>query len=159
EFPFVFVAPFLRHLMRRMRRSGREIEEERFVRRLRFLTPNPIDRMLDHRVVEIEILVCRHADDRVVLSQHRIELAGFASEKTPEIIEAERIGPAIERPGWPLLVVRCQVPLADRSGVVAVELKNLRDGCSAGGPIRVVPGPTAGDFSNRSESYRMMIPS
>src|SRR5262245_21661941 len=115
--------------------------------------------MLDHCVVKIEILVRWHAEDRVVLSQYRIELAGFASEKTPEIIEAERIGPAIERPGWSLLVVRCQVPLADRSGVVAIELKNLRNGCSACGPIRAVAGPSARDLSNRSESHRMMIPS
>src|SRR6516162_8770607 len=113
--------------------------------------------MLDHRVVEIEILVLRHADDRVVLSQHRIELAGFATEKSPEIIEAERVRPAIERAGWSLLVVGCQVPLADSCGVVAVELKNLCDGCGAGGPIRVVPGPTAGHFSNRSKSHRVMI--
>src|SRR6188768_3473997 len=115
--------------------------------------------MLDHCVIKIEILFLRHADDRVVLGQHRIELTGFAAEKSPEIIEAERVRPAIERSGWSLLSVGCQVPLADRSGVVAVGLKNLRDGCHAGGPSRVVPGPTARDFSNRSESHRMMIPS
>src|SRR5262245_6844683 len=113
--------------------------------------------MLDHCVVEIEILVRRHADDRVVLSQHRIELPGFTAQKSPEIIEAERVRPAIERPGWSLLVVRCQVPFADRSGVVAVELKNLGNGCGAGGPIRVVPQPTAGYFSNGSESDRVMV--
>src|SRR4029077_16320365 len=115
--------------------------------------------MLDHCVVKIEILVRWHADDRVVLRQHRIELAGFAAEKSPEIIETEPVRPAIERPGWSLLVVGCHVPLADRSGVVAVELKNLCDGCGVGGPIRIVPGPTAGHFSNRSKSHRMMIPS
>src|SRR4029077_16676600 len=115
--------------------------------------------MLDHCVIKIEILVLRHADDRVVFSQHRIELARFAAEKSPEIIEAERIRPAIERPRWSLLIVGCQVPLADRSRVIAIGLKNLGDGCRTGWPSRVVPGPTAGDFSNRSESDRMMIPS
>src|SRR5262249_52448365 len=100
-----------------------------------------------------------HADDCVVLSQHRIELAGFATEKSPEIIEAERVRPAIERPGWSLLVVGCEVPLADRSGVVAVELKNLRDGCGARGPIRAVAWPTTGYLSNRSKSHGVMIPS
>src|SRR4051812_11508316 len=104
--------------------------------------------MLDHGVIKIEILVLRHADDCVVLSQHRIELAGFAAEKSPEIIEAERVGPAIERPGWSLLIAGCQVPFADCSGVVAVELKNIGDRCCAGGPSRVVSRPTAGDFSN-----------
>src|SRR5207342_117421 len=127
-------------------------QEERFVRRLPFLTPDPIDRMLDHCVIKIEILVLRHADDRVVLSHHRIELSGFAAEKSPEIIEAERVRPAIEGHRWALLSVGGQVPLPDRSGVVAVSLKNLGDRCRAGGPSRVVPGPTAGDFSNRPES-------
>src|SRR4029453_1698930 len=101
--------------------------------------------MLDHRGVKIEILVRRHADDRVVLSHHRVELAGFAAEKSPEIIEAERVRPAIERSARALLVVGCQMPFADRSGVVAVALKNPGDGSRAGGPIRAVAGPTAGD--------------
>ena len=115
--------------------------------------------MLDHCVIEIEILFLRHADDRVVLRHHRIELAGFAAEKAPEIIEAERVRPAIEGPCCALLVVGCHVPLADRSGVVAVALKNLGDRSRAGRPICVVAGPTPRDFSNRSKSYRMMIPS
>src|SRR5437762_11895236 len=103
--------------------------------------------MLDHCVIKKEILVLRHADDRVVLTQHRIELAGFAAEKSPEIIEAERVRPAIKRPGRSLLVVGCDVPLADRSGVIAVALKNLGDGSRVGAPIRVVAGPTARPFS------------
>src|SRR5262245_32280733 len=104
--------------------------------------------MLDHCIVKIEIFVRRYTDDRVVFSQHWIELAGFAAEKSPEIIEAERVWPAIERPGWSLLVVGCQVPLADCGGVVAVTLKNLRNRCRAGRPIRVVPRPHPGHFSN-----------
>src|SRR5262249_24589857 len=50
-----------------------------------------------------------------------------------------------------------QVPLADRGGIVAVQLKNLRDGRRAGRPIRAVPRPTSGYFSNRSEADRMMV--
>src|SRR5262245_18415635 len=106
--------------------------------------------MFDHCVVEIEILVRRHPDDRVVLRHHRIELDSFAAEEAPEIIKPERVRPAINWTGWSLLVVGCHMPLADGSGVIVIELKNLVDGCSAGGPIRVVPGPTAGLFSNRS---------
>src|SRR5438128_9835808 len=117
------------------------MQEERSARRLRFLTPDPIDRMLDHCVIKKEILALRHADDRVVLGQHRIELAGFAAEKSPKIIEAERVRPAIERPSCALLVIGCQMPLADGSGVVAVVLKNLCNGRRASGPIRVVAWP------------------
>src|SRR5690242_1051601 len=104
--------------------------------------------MLDHCIIKIEVLVCRHSDDRVVLSQYRVELAGFAAEKTPEIIEAKGVWPAIKRTSWSLLVVGCQVPLPDRRRFVAVELKNLCDGCSTRGPIRAVPGPTTRYFSN-----------
>ena len=64
---------------------------------------------------------------RVVLSHNRIELAGFASKKAPEIIESERVRPAIKRPGRSLLRIRRKMPFADCSGVVAVELKNLGD--------------------------------
>src|SRR5204863_9608249 len=108
--------------------------------------------MLDHGVIKIEIFILRHADDRVVLGQHRIELAGFAAEQSPEVIEAERVRPAIERPGWSLLVVGRQMPLADRGSIVAVALKTLRDGCRTGGPIRAVPGPTPGYCRNSPES-------
>src|SRR5262249_15868212 len=114
--------------------------------------------MLDHCVIEVEVLFFGDADDRLFFSLIRIERAGFAAEKSPEIVEAERVRPAIEGPGGALLVVGCHVPLSDRSGVVAVELKNPSDGSCAGGPIRVVAGPPPGDFSNRSESDRMMIP-
>src|SRR4029077_8474397 len=48
---FVFVAPFLRYLVRRMSCSSREVEKERFVRRLRFLITNPGNGVFYHRVV------------------------------------------------------------------------------------------------------------
>ena len=63
----------------------------------------------------------------VVLSQNRIELAGFASKKAPEIIESERVRPTIKRPGGSLLRIRRKMPFADCSGVVAVQLKSLGD--------------------------------
>src|SRR5438128_9164308 len=48
---FVFVAPFLGYLVRRMSCSSREVEKERFVRRLRFLITNPGNGVFYHRVV------------------------------------------------------------------------------------------------------------
>ena len=83
--------------------------------------------MLNHRVIEIEILVFRDTEDAVVFSQDWIELAGFASKKTPEIIESDRIRRAIKRPGGSLLRIRRKMPFADCSGVVAVQLKSLGD--------------------------------
>src|SRR6476646_888818 len=111
--------------------------------------------MLNHRVIEIKVFVFRHAYDRVVLTQHWIELAGFAAEKSPEIIEAERVGPAIKRPGRSLLGIRRKMPFADCSGVVAVELKNLGNRCGARRPVCAVTRPAASQFTNRSEANGM----
>ena len=94
---------------------------------LRFLIANPGNRVLDHRVIEIEVFVFRHPDDRVVLRENGIELAGFASKKAPEIIESQRIRPAIKRSSGSLLRIRRKMPFADRSGIVAIELKSLGD--------------------------------
>ena len=142
-----------------MSRARREIEKERFVRRLRFLITNPSDRVFGHRVIEIKVLLLRHADDLVILDKDRIELACFTAEKSPEIIKAQRVRPAIERACRPLLRVGCKMPLADRSCVIAVDLKNLCDGSRARRPVRAVAWPTTDQFGDRAESNRMMIPS
>src|SRR5438093_13046887 len=96
--------------MRRMTCARREIQKERFVRCLRFLIPNPGNRMLCHCVIEIKVLLFRHTDDLVVLSQKRIELTVFSAEKSPEIIEAERVRPAVKGTRRPLLRVRREMP-------------------------------------------------
>src|SRR5213595_2643180 len=50
------------------------------------------------------------------------------------------------------------MPLADCSSVVAIGLKNLRDGSRAGRPVRAVTRPTTNQFGDRTEPYRMMVP-
>ena len=122
--------------------TRREIQKERFIRRLRFLIANPRNRVVDHGFVEIEVLLLRHADDLVILGKKRIELTGFAAEKSPEIIETERVRPSIKRARRPLLRIRCKMPLADRRSVVTVGLKDLRDGRRARRPVRAVARPT-----------------
>src|SRR5206468_9932778 len=125
---------------------------------LYFLIANPSYRVIDHGIVEIKILLLRHADNLVVLRKERIELTVFSAEKSPEIVEAERVWPSIKRAGRPLLRIRCKMPFADRRSVVTVGLKNLRDGSCARRPIRAVARPTADQLGDRAESYRMMIP-
>src|SRR5207249_2949833 len=146
------------HLVGCMSCTRREIQKERFIRRLRFLIANPRNRVVDHGFVEIEVLLLRHADDLVILGKKRIELTGFAAEKSPEIIETERVRPSIKRARRPLLRIRCKMPLADRRSVVTVGLKNLRDGSGARRPVRAVARPTADQLGDRAESHRMMIP-
>src|SRR5439155_14799991 len=157
ELAFVFVAPFLRYLVRRMSCSSRKVEKERFVRRLCFLIANPGNGVFHHRVVEIEILLLRHADDAVILCKDRIELSAFSAEKSPEIIEAKCVRPAVKRARRPLLRLRCQMPLADRSRVIAVTLKNLCDGRGAGRPVGAIAGPATDQLANRTESDCVMV--
>src|SRR6266403_2174098 len=152
ELALVFVAPFLRYLVWRMTCTRREIQKERFIRCLRLLIANPRNRVVDHGVVEIKILFLRHANNVVILRKKRIELAGFAAEKSPEIIETERVRPSIKRARRPLLRIRCKMPLADRRSVVTVGPKNLPDGSGACRPIRAVARPTADQFGDRAES-------
>ena len=159
ELAFVFVAPFLRHLVGGMTCTSRKIKKERFVRRLRFLITNPGDRVVDHRIIEIKVFVLRHADDVVVLGKQRIELTVFSSKKSPEVVKPERVRPAIKRTCGPLLRVGCEMPLADRSSVVTIGPKNLRDGRGASRPIRTVAWPTTDQFRDRAKSHRMMVPS
>src|SRR4029077_14356218 len=93
------------------------------------------------------------------LGYNRIELAGFAARKAPEIIESERVRPAIKRHRGSLLRIRLRMPFSDCSVVVAVELKSLCDGCGPRRPVRAVTRPTARQFTNRPESHGMMISS
>src|SRR5205823_13524536 len=155
---FVSIARLNPHLVWCMSCTGREREKERFVRRLCFLIANPSDRVIDHGVVEIKILLLWHPDDLVVLSKERFEMTVFSTEKSPEIIETERVRPSIKRARRPLLRIRCKMPLADRRSVVTVGLKDLRDGRRARRPVRAVARPTADQLGDRAESHRMMIP-
>ena len=108
-----------------MSRPSRKIEKERFVRCLRFLIANPRDRVFGHRIIEIKVFLLWDTNDAVVLGKDGIKLTGFSTQKSPEIVKAQRIRPTIKRPRWSLLRVRCEMPLADRSGVITVGLKNL----------------------------------
>src|SRR5437660_1665520 len=157
ELALVFVAPFLRHLMWRMCCTRREIEKERFVRSLRFLIAHPRNRMVCHCIVEIEVFLVRDANDLIIFNENRIELTGFSAEKSPEIVEAKRVRPAVKRARRPLLRVGCEMPFSNCSSVVTVRLENLRDGSRARWPVRAVAGPTTDQFRDGAESHRVMV--
>src|SRR6516225_687201 len=83
----------------------------------------------------------RHADTGVVLGDDRVVLAGLAAQKALEVVEAQAVGPAVERPGRPLLVIGREVPLAEGRGRVAVALEDLADASGTLGPGGVVARP------------------
>ncbi len=69
ELASVFLDPFLRHMVRRMRRAGREIDEEGLVRRQRLLRPNPVDCVVGHVGHEVVAGIERRVDPRHVLDR------------------------------------------------------------------------------------------
>src|SRR5262245_29628267 len=99
---------------------------------------NPVNGPVRHVRWEVVVLPPRHADDRVVLGDDRIVLPARAAEEPPEIVEAERVWPAVERSARPLLIVGCEVPLAERRGAVAVALEDFGHTSGVFGPSRVV---------------------
>src|SRR5437899_10118906 len=138
--------------------TRREIEKKGFAGCLRFLIADPRNRMVCHCIIEIEVLLLRDANDLITLNENRIELTGFSAEKSPEIVEAKRVRPAVKRARRPLLRVGCEMPFSNCSSVVTVRLENLRDGSRARWPVRAVAGPTTDQFRDGAESPRVMVP-
>ena len=125
ELALVLVGPFLRHVVRRMRRAGRVIHEERLVGRHRLLRLHPVDRLVGHVHGEVVVLHLRRLDlDRAVIDE-RIPLVGLAADEAVELVEALVRRPAIERSRHAGLPRGRLVPLAEGAGAVAVEPQHL----------------------------------
>src|SRR5262249_15266159 len=97
ELALVPVGPFPRDVVRRMGRAGGVIDEKWLVRRLGLLIAEPADRPFGEVVREVVILLPGAPDDRVVLGEDRVVLAGLAAEEAVEVVEAQPRRPAIER--------------------------------------------------------------
>src|SRR5207249_8808023 len=117
--------------------------EEGLVGRLRLLLADPGDGAVGHRRGEVEVLLGRNPDDLVVLRQQRIVVAVLTAKEAPEVVEAQGVGPAVEGAGGPLLIVRREMPLAERRRAVAAVAQDLGNRGRASGPHRVVAGPPA----------------
>ena len=127
EAALVPVAPLRRDVVRRVRAARRVVDEPRLVGLLRAHAVQPLDRLVGHRVGQVEVLLLRRPDRRLVLGDHRVVLARLAAQEAPEVVEPEPVGPAVERARRTLLMVRRQVPLAERRGAVAVLLQHPRE--------------------------------
>src|SRR5262245_57270264 len=102
-------------MMRRVARTGSEIDEERLFRRRRFLLADPADRLLRHGFGEVPVfLVVRRFDGRRVLVEWRFPLARLSALEPIPVVESLSDGPAIERPACTELVVGRVVPFAER---------------------------------------------
>ena len=98
ELALVFLDPFLRHMMRRMCRARREIDEERLVGSERFLRLHPRDRMVRHVGHEVVARTERRVDAGHVLIDRRVPLVRLAAEEAVEMVEARAGRPAVGRP-------------------------------------------------------------
>ena len=90
----------------------------------------PIDRLIGHRLGEIERLAVPallNADELLVLGDHRVELTGLGSQEAPVVVKPPTVGPMGERTRRALLLLRRQMPLADRRGRVPVLLEHPRE--------------------------------
>ncbi len=160
ELAAVLVRPLARHVVRRVAAAGRDVGEPRRLRLLGADLVKPVDRLVGEVVLEVVVLaVLRlgHTDDLVVLGDQRVVLPCLTAEEAPEVIEAEPGRPAVERPGEALLVVRGQMPLAERPGQIAVLLEDARKRRAVARDRRVVARERARELAHHAEADPVVI--
>ena len=137
ELALVLVGPLLRHMVRRMHRPGRVVDEERLVRRHRLLGFHPVDGLVRHVDGEVVVLHLRRIDLDHAVVDERIPLVGLAADEAVELVETLVGGPAVERARHAGLPRGGFVPLAEGAGAVAVEPQHFRQRRDA---VRDLPG-------------------
>ena len=99
ELALVLVRPLRRHVMRRVRRTGREVDEERLVGHERLLLPDPVDRLVGHVLGEVVALLRRPVRldrRRAVVDRGRV-LVRLSADEAVEVLEARRRRSATSR--------------------------------------------------------------
>ena len=129
----VLVDVFLWRVVGRVLGAKAHVEEERLVRRDGLLGADDAHRLIDDVFGEVIAGAVRGIDMVVVTGEFGVPLVGFAFEETVEAIEAALEGPLFERAGGRRFVQRCEVPLADGEGVVAVGAEHFGEIASAAG--------------------------
>ena len=123
--PLEFFDPFLRNLVRCVRRTGRVPDHPGLVRGRGGLVPQPADCIVGKFTVEDEIRLISESFDPLNTPEHaRPVLVGVSSDKTVKILETQAGGPQVKRSGRTAVLVRNIVVLAKECGVVAVSGQN-----------------------------------
>ena len=129
EFAFVFVGPFLGHVVRSMSSARCEIDEEGLVRGKGLLLGDPFRAFIRHVVDKVvalfwSLLVLNR---RRALEERRIPLVCLAADEAVEIFEATTTGrPGVEGPVRTRLPYGHFMALAELRGGVAVEFEGSR---------------------------------
>ena len=159
ELAGVLVRPFLRDVVRRVRRTRREVHEERLVGHQRLLLAHPLDRLVGHVAHEVVALL-RGAiglDRGRALVQRRVVLVRLAADEAVEVLEAAAGRPVVERPQRARLPHRHLVALAELGGRVAVELEDLRQRSARVRPHRVVPRRGRRDLGDAAHPDHVVV--
>jgi hypothetical protein len=112
----VLVDPRLIDLVGRVGRAGGEVQEERLLRVQPFLPIDVGDRLIDKLCVQMSAV---RLYVRIVLHQVRLVLIRRPAQKSEEMLKALPRRPPVEGAKVGHLLVRGQVPLAERVGAVA----------------------------------------
>ena len=160
ELALVLVGPLLRHVVRRVRRAGREVDEERLVGREALLLPDPGNRLVGHVLDQVVALFGRllRLDRRGALVERRVPLVGLAADEAVEVLEAAAARrPGVERSGRARLPDRHFVALAELRGGVAIQLQRPRQRRHRVGQHRAVARRTGGNLGDAAHANGMVV--
>ena len=160
ELALVLRRPLRRHVVRRVRRSRREVGEERLVGHQRLLLADPLDRPVGHVLGEVVALLrgLVGLDRRRALVDRRVVLVGLPADEAVEVLEAAAAGrPRVERAERARLPHRHLVALAELRRRVAVELERLRERRAGVRADRVVARRRGGDLRDPAHPDRVVV--
>ena len=121
--------PLRRRMMRRMGGARHVIDEPRLAGRDLLELLDVLDGLVGHRRLQVPAGIALEGIDGCrVAEQIRLPLAGVATDKAVEIIEAHSVRPLIERPGLARLVRGRVVVLAEPRSGVPVLLQDCTNG-------------------------------
>ena len=157
EFAFVFIRPFLRHLMGRMHRAGRPVKEERLTGCLGLMLIQPVDGLVGDVGGQVVFGIGGRLDEGGVIDQAGMVLVGLATEKSVEMIEAIAGWPAVEGTAAGGFMSRRVMPLAEGGGGITVAAQHLRQGGGGLGDHAGIAVIFRGDFRHRAIADMMMV--
>ena len=160
ELALVLVGPLLRHVVWRVRRAGREVDEERLVGRETLLLPDPANRLVGHVLHQVVALFGRlpRLDGRGPLVERRVPLVGLAADESVEVLEAASARrPGIERSGRARFPDRHFVTLAELRGGVAIQLERPRQRRHRVGQHRAVARRASRNLGDAAHANGMVV--
>ncbi len=152
------VHPFLGRVVRRVRRAGRVLDEDRLARVGLMHPRHPVDGLVRHARDEVPArLALERIDLRRVAEQIRLPLVGVAADEAVEVLEAHAGRPLVERPDLAGRVDRRVVILAEPGRGIAVVEQDPPDRGLVLGDDAVVAGEAGRLLRDHAEAGRMVV--